>query len=77
MEGWLKTGLNDRYENKNYKELVPENKPLYKGPPRASSSFKVVCDSMLEGLGKYLRASGVDAVVMGSEKRLVANPFLC
>ena len=70
---WLKTAIpenkrKDRYENKGHKELVPDNKPLYHGPPRASSSFKVVCDSMLEGLGKYLRACGVDAVVMGSDK---------
>ena len=70
---WLKTGnttsrRKDKFEKQNHKELVPENKPLYKGPPRPSTSLKVVCDSMLQGLGKYLRACGVDALVLNNDQ---------
>ena len=71
---WLKTGepkqgrRKDKFEKQNHKELIPENKPLYKGPPRPSTQLKVVCDTMLQGLGRYLRACGVDAVVLDNNQ---------
>lgn len=71
---WLKLGNNtggkrkDKFAKQEHKELVPENKPLFKGPPRPSTDLKVVCDTMLQGLGKYLRACGVDAVVLSNNQ---------
>ena len=46
----------DKYEKRGDKEIVPENKPLFKGTLRPSTQLKCVCDTMLQGLGKYLRA---------------------
>ena len=41
-----------------------DNSPLYKGVPRPSTVLKVVCDTMLQGLGRQLRNCGVDTVIL-------------
>ena len=53
---WLKCRNNpkrkDKFDKQSHKELIPKNEPLFKGVPRASTTLKVVCDTMLQGLGK-------------------------
>ena len=44
--------------------VLPDNKPLFKGIPRASTTLKVVCDTMLQGLGRKLRNCGVDTHIL-------------
>ena len=34
------------------------------GPPQRPGQLAVVCDTMLQGLGKYLRCCGVDTVIL-------------
>ena len=46
----------DKYEKRSGKEIVLEKKPL------------CVCDTLLQGFGKYLRASGLDALLLGNGK---------
>lgn len=43
---------------------IPDNKPLFKGPPRPSTSLRVICDTMLQGLGRQLRNCGVDTLIL-------------
>jgi len=57
----------DKFENKVPK-MIPDNKPLFKGVPRPSTSLKVVCDTMLQGLGRQLRSCGVDTVVLDTRQ---------
>lgn len=68
---WLKTKgtgghRKDKYEKREHKEKfpIPDNKPLYRGVPRPSTTLKVVCDTMLQGLGRQLRNCGVDTVIL-------------
>lgn len=44
--------------------VLPDNKPLFKGIPRPSTVLKVVCDTMLQGLGRKLRNCGVDTHIL-------------
>ena len=37
---------------------------MVKGPPRRPGELAVVCDTMLQGLGRYLRCCGVDTVML-------------
>ncbi|XP_070614504.1 exonuclease mut-7 homolog isoform X2 [Erythrolamprus reginae] len=53
-----------------HKESAPSSDPA--GPRRASAGipaqdFRVVCDNMLQGLGRSLRCLGVDARILGNE----------
>uniref|UniRef100_A0ABM5F5J2 Exonuclease mut-7 homolog n=1 Tax=Pogona vitticeps TaxID=103695 RepID=A0ABM5F5J2_9SAUR len=48
------------------------SEPAPEGPPAASSSvpiqdFRVVCDNMLQGLGRYLRCLGADVQILENE----------
>ena len=44
--------------------VLPDNKPLYKGIPRPPTKLKIVCDTMLQGLGRQLRNCGVDTAIL-------------
>uniref|UniRef100_A0A672IZ76 Exonuclease 3'-5' domain containing 3 n=1 Tax=Salarias fasciatus TaxID=181472 RepID=A0A672IZ76_SALFA len=55
------------------KGLLCGKKPLEGFPPLPPQQFRVVCDSMLQGLGRYLRCLGVDVVMIeGTDDHRVA-----
>jgi hypothetical protein len=45
---------------------VQENPPPRDGPPLSPADFHVVCDTMLQGLGRFLRCCGVDVSFLES-----------
>lgn len=46
------------------KGLLCGEKPSEKNPPLPPQQLRVVCDNMLQGLGRYLRCLGVDVVML-------------
>ncbi|XP_067868941.1 exonuclease mut-7 homolog isoform X2 [Heterodontus francisci] len=50
-----------------------KKKPLF--PPLSTSEFSVICDNMLQGLGRYLRCLGVDVKILenGDDHRKAAE----
>lgn len=40
---------------------------LQVGPPLKPSDIAVICDNMLQGLGRYLRACGIDVKILGND----------
>ena len=58
----------DNFANRDDKERIPEIKPLFKGVVRPSTQLTVVCDTVLQNLGKYLRACGIDAAILESQQ---------
>ncbi|KAM9841835.1 exonuclease mut-7 homolog [Aulostomus maculatus] len=48
------------------KDLPCGNKPQEDFPPLSPQQLRVVCDNMLQGLGRYLRCLGVDVVMLES-----------
>ncbi|XP_068608966.1 exonuclease mut-7 homolog [Brachionichthys hirsutus] len=48
------------------KGLLCGEKPSEDAPPLAPQQLRVVCDSMLQGLGRYLRCLGVDVLMLES-----------
>ena len=46
---------------------MPPNPPAWTGPPISPRQLKVVCDNMLQGLGRYLRCCGVDVHILDNE----------
>ncbi|TKS84614.1 Exonuclease mut-7 -like protein [Collichthys lucidus] len=46
------------------KGLLCGEKPSEETPPLAPQQLRVVCDNMLQGLGRYLRCLGVDVVML-------------
>ncbi|XP_067833397.1 exonuclease mut-7 homolog isoform X2 [Heptranchias perlo] len=43
----------------------PERNPAF--PPVSPSQFSIICDNMLQGLGRYLRCLGVDVKILENE----------
>ena len=39
----------------------------WEGPSVSPQELRVVCDNMLQGLGRYLRCLGVDVVILENE----------
>ncbi|XP_057317369.1 exonuclease mut-7 homolog isoform X2 [Hydractinia symbiolongicarpus] len=58
----------DKYEKRTDKEKIPEIKSIFKGPPRPSTSLKVICDTMMQGLGRQLRTCGVDTIILSNDQ---------
>ncbi|XP_067339507.1 exonuclease mut-7 homolog isoform X2 [Channa argus] len=46
------------------KGLLCDEKPIEDYPPLPPQQLRVVCDNMLQGLGRYLRCLGVDVVML-------------
>lgn len=46
------------------KGLLCGEKPSEDAPPLAPQQLRVVCDNMLQGLGRYLRCLGVDVIML-------------
>eukprot|EP00795_Rhopilema_esculentum_P010416 gene10416-19117_t len=46
-----------------FQSYVPEER-VVDGPPQRPGQLAVVCDTMLQGLGKYLRCCGVNTVIL-------------
>ncbi|XP_068190756.1 exonuclease mut-7 homolog isoform X2 [Antennarius striatus] len=46
------------------KGLLCGEKPSEESPPLAPQQLRVVCDNMLQGLGRYLRCLGVDVIML-------------
>ncbi|XP_019128013.2 exonuclease mut-7 homolog [Larimichthys crocea] len=57
------------------KGLLCGEKPSEETPPLAPQQLRVVCDNMLQGLGRYLRCLGVDVVMLENtdDHRLAAK----
>ncbi|XP_078082867.1 exonuclease mut-7 homolog isoform X2 [Mustelus asterias] len=47
--------------------LQPAPRKISSFPPVSPSEFSVVCDNMLQGLGRYLRCLGVDVKILENE----------
>ncbi|XP_037340453.2 exonuclease mut-7 homolog isoform X2 [Pungitius pungitius] len=56
-------GVSPRSSNTE-KGLLCGEKPSEDTPPRPPQQLRVVCDNMLQGLGRYLRCLGVDVIVL-------------
>ena len=56
---------------------APDNHPLFKGPPRRATSLKVVCDTMLQGLGRQLRLCGVDTRILNNSEDHSSAIMVC
>ncbi|KAG8010634.1 Exonuclease mut-7-like protein, partial [Nibea albiflora] len=57
------------------KGLLCGEKPSEETPPLAPQQLRVVCDNMLQGLGRYLRCLGVDVIMLENtdDHRLAAK----
>ncbi|KAM9820163.1 exonuclease mut-7 homolog [Neosynchiropus ocellatus] len=57
------------------KDLLCGKKPSEEHPPLSPQQLRVVCDNMLQGLGRYLRCLGVDVVMLenNDDHRVAAN----
>ncbi|GCB77522.1 hypothetical protein scyTo_0021108, partial [Scyliorhinus torazame] len=49
------------------KTIQPTPRKISLFPPMSPSEFSVVCDNMLQGLGRYLRCLGVDVKILENE----------
>ncbi|KAM8873019.1 exonuclease mut-7 homolog [Synchiropus picturatus] len=61
--------------NHREKDLLCGKKPSEEHPPLSPQQLRVVCDNMLQGLGRYLRCLGVDVVMLenNDDHRVAAN----
>ncbi|XP_077479257.1 exonuclease mut-7 homolog [Stigmatopora argus] len=58
---WVSPPCSDTEKGRLCGENTPQDPPP---PPLAPQDLRVVCDNMLQGLGRYLRCLGVDVVIL-------------